>query len=1209
MLFYFTESSQAQVVEGSWMTEEESARALERSRAIRRGNRGVVTKLIREAEEIISATELLDSSRRNRLHVINEQLEGKLSLLKGMDGDILECCELEAIDHELEESEAIVAKIINCRRAIELFVVSSTISGGVPPSISTTTLRDSPPPLAITPSKPRLPKLVLPRFKGDVKDWSAFWDSFKSAIHDNNDIPKVDKFNYLKSLLEGTAFKTVQGLTLTDRNYDSAIQLLKERFGNPQQIISAHMEGLLKVSICTGDHPGSLRAVYDKIMVHIRGLETLGVTSEQYGSMLIPVIMTKFPSDIRLRIARETGREAWRITPLLTTLRQEVEAREASEGSTINVMKTPAQQSRPPSNSTASSLVANSYNVRCVYCNASHFSASCDKVVVDVKDRRDILIKKGRCFNCLKANHKTRECSSTKTCRLCHKKHHQSICNSLSPQAEPFAPSSSSTQSIVPSQDVKNSVTTTSTNNGGRTVLLQTARAIATNNDTNSTTQVRILFDSGSQRSYVTERVCAKLRLKPIHTEKLQVNTFGGEHFKTKQCKLVRFDIHKPGSSERVTLTAISYPMICSTLPSIMKVDKYVHLSSLELADCPGDTGIDAIDVLVGSDYYWNFVTGETCRGTDGPVAIRSRLGWLLSGAVDSSDGGANACTHLILTNGPNCIPEVQDPIQEVLRKFWEIESIGIVETSHNSTKNFLSHIQFQDGRYEVSLPWQEGHFELPTHYSLSLNRLQYLQHRLIKDPELLTEYNRIIQEQRQKGIIEPVEVTQPENLNSSSLNHDGNPIHYIPHHAVIRRERATTKIRIVYDGSARLGNSELSINECLQTGPNLVPNLFDVLVQFRSHRIAVIADIEKAFLMIGIIPADRDVLRFLWFKDPTKLNSTVLHFRFTRVVFGLRPSPAILRAVILHHLDKYVCSHPKLVEQIRTGLYVDDLVTGNDSVESAFQTYSISKQMMKEAGLNLRKWKTNSSELLSLIKEKESNQGTHSCKPNLTIVEEEQSYAQSSTTLLNPEVNELYNKLLGVMWDNQSDEFVIDLSELSDYVKDLPETKRSVLRLSARIFDPLGLVSPLVIRLKLLFRSLCTNNVNWDDSIEGEALSRWRSLINEFSCVNQIKVPRCYFRSSLNPILIELHGFSDASAQAYGAVVYLRAVYKDGSISSNIMASKTRVAPLKVQTIPRLELLAAVILVRLVDTLKGSLNSLPNLNTYYWTDSTVVLY
>ena len=98
-----------------------------------------------------------------------------------------------------------------------------------------------------------------------------------------------------------------------------------------------------------------------------------------------------------------------------------------------------------------------------------------------------------------------------------------------------------------------------------------------------------------------------------------------------------------------------------------------------------------------------------------------------------------------------------------------------------------------------------------------------------------------------------------------------------------------------MYDGSAKTAKSEPSINECLQTGPNLIPKLFDVLVRFRSHRIAVTADIEKAFLMISIIPADRDVLRFLWFQDPTKLDSPILHFRFTRVVFGLRPSPAIL--------------------------------------------------------------------------------------------------------------------------------------------------------------------------------------------------------------------------------------------------------------------------------------------------------------------------
>jgi len=111
--------------------------------------------------------------------------------------------------------------------------------------------------------------------------------------------------------------------------------MLKERFGDPQQIICSHMEGLMKIPNCTSDRSSSLRSVYDKIMVNIRGLETLGVTSDQYGSLLIPVIMTKLPDEIRLRIAREAGRNAWKINPLLDILKREVEAREVSVGSTI----------------------------------------------------------------------------------------------------------------------------------------------------------------------------------------------------------------------------------------------------------------------------------------------------------------------------------------------------------------------------------------------------------------------------------------------------------------------------------------------------------------------------------------------------------------------------------------------------------------------------------------------------------------------------------------------------------------------------------------------------------------------------------------------------------------------------------------------------------------------------------------------------------
>ena len=153
----------------------------------------------------------------------------------------------------------------------------------------------------------------------------------------------------------------------------------------------------------------------------------------------------------------------------------------------------------------------------------------------------------------------------------------------------------------------------------------------------------------------------------------------------------------------------------------------------------------------------------------------------------------------------------------------------------------------------------------------------------------------KIIQEQLQKKFIEPVKENKSENPDSSWLDSEGKSIHYIPHHAVIHQEMATTKFCIMYNGSAKIANSEPSINECLQTGSNLIPKLFDVLVCFRSHRIAVTADIEKTFLMISIIPTNHDVLRFLWFQGPTKLDSPILHFCFIHVLFDLRPSPAIL--------------------------------------------------------------------------------------------------------------------------------------------------------------------------------------------------------------------------------------------------------------------------------------------------------------------------
>ena len=234
--------------------------------------------------------------------------------------------------------------------------------------------------------------MVLPKFNGDVTKWTGFWESFDSAVNQSPDISKVDKFNYLHSLLEGTAASAIQGLTLSEANYDSALELLKGRFGNPQQIICAHMDELLKIPACTNEHPASLQLVYDKINVHIRGLSSLGIESEQYGSLLI---LTKISNEIRLRIARESRSEVWKLDELMKVIREEVEARETSEGSKVSQLNLPVSSNRRQvsgqrSIPSASTLVSNEVHVQCAYCDGSHYSASCSKVG-STKDRREIL--------------------------------------------------------------------------------------------------------------------------------------------------------------------------------------------------------------------------------------------------------------------------------------------------------------------------------------------------------------------------------------------------------------------------------------------------------------------------------------------------------------------------------------------------------------------------------------------------------------------------------------------------------------------------------------------------------------------------------------------------------------------------------------------------------------------------------------------------
>ena len=688
------------------------------------------------------------------------------------------------------------------------------------------------------------------------------------------------------------------------------------------------------------------------------------------------------------------------------------------------------------------------FKVNCAYCNALHYSASCQSVT-DPAKRKEILSQAKRCCNCLRQGHGVKDCRSPRLCRNCASRHHRFIFSKgYIPHDSPERPNDSKDKDEETKTEGRTNCTITAGSQiaNRKHVLLQTARTIATNVDGSNTSTVRILFDSGIQRSYITDDLRRKLRLNAIKTETLHLHTFGDNKHQRKSCQV--FDlVLRSRANDETQISVLNFPVICSPLPASVDILDYPHIRELDLADFVEGQGSqhDTIDVLICSDYYWNFVTGETARGDSGPVAINSVFGWMLSGKVELTKRrgarGETTTQNLVISSNEDFIMndnnQRDDQLVEELKGFWELETIGIKGPSQvddcTANEGFIEDIAFDGKNYEVALPWKGGRFPEPDGYNTFYNCLQSLHRKLRADPALLKEYDKIIRQQLEGGIIEQVRSTkQPAE--------SGNRVNYLPHHPVIRGDKDTTKACVVYDGSAKNSKEEKSLNDCLEIGPNYTPHVFDT-AYFRWNSIGVTADIEKAFLRIGIKSSDRDALRFLWFDDPNECHPELTVYRFERLVFGLRPSPAILGFTISHHLDQYLQSDSKLVSLLKESFYVDDFVTGEESVKQSFHIYKRSKEIMEDVGFNLRKWNTNSQALRDKIEVHElSHEATtndkstqehvsHSIVPAHTS-EEDESYAKLTTgnNATDPSNNSV--AVLGSNWDTKTDELFFNFDK-----------------------------------------------------------------------------------------------------------------------------------------------------------------------------------
>ena len=316
--------------------------------------------------------------------------------------------------------------------------------------------------------------------------------------------------------------------------------------------------------------------------------------------------------------------------------------------------------------------------------------------------------------------------------------------------------------------------------------------------------------------------------------------------------------------------------------------------------------------------------------------------------------------------------------------------------------------------------------------------------------------------------------------------------------------------------------------------------------------------------------------------------------------MFGVSSSPFLLNATVKYHLEKFLGTNEAVVKRLLQSTYVDDVISGAGTEDEAFDLYTQSKEIFRQGGFNLRKFLTNS-------------------KPLQTRIDLAEGLSESKSIAIDPVTQVTHDtqpkeaeecKVLGVAWNPSNDSLVFDLSDLSRIAIDLQPTKRNVVSLIGRFYDPFGYLAPITIRFKILFQKLCQSKLDWDCALPEELHQEWSSLLVDLKEAGPISIPRSYtHRVEGVPVSYTLYGFCDASTRAYAAVVYL-VIETDVYREVKFIVSKTRVAPLQAQTIPRLELLSAFLLSKLVLSVKDSLDStLPRLSIQCYTDSQVALY
>ncbi|XP_073948766.1 uncharacterized protein [Choristoneura fumiferana] len=929
----------------------------------------------------------------------------------------------------------------------------------------------------------KLPKIVIPIFSGNYSEWVTFKDLFESLVHNNSTIKDVEKLHYLKGYLTGEAELLLRQIPISNANYSKCWELLKQRYDNKRFICNMILKRFLSQKNAAVESSTFLKELIDTSSDCLSALANIGVDVSTWDAIVIHLLTLKLDQETRKQWELSaTGGTDSNTLPSFQEFKDFITNRFRA----LEFVETKKPSSGIHHFSQVKPRVLHTVqNTQCPCCSEIHKITFCKQyAALDVNARRNFVQEKGLCFNCLGNNHSAKFCQNATSCKICKRRHHTLLHPT---DATPANTSGAKVSNVGTVEAEEPPLVTNCFARGTGQVLLATA-IVNAKSKSGVYMAIRALLDQGSQASFITEATAQYLGLKkePI---KGNISGLGGDNNLISKAMVILHLQSLAHPNINISVQAYVLKTITSFLPANKVMDlNGLNITGIQLAD-PDYHTPNKIDVLLGAEVYSRVIQDGVRKNNQGTLLAQSTtLGWILSGIVDSFNTTFSGITVL----------HSQINEDNILKSFWEIEA------DSSSQKKLLSEEEERcesifaastkrdsEGRYVVKLPFREEDPSCKYGHSneVAAKRFYSLENRLHRDTELQSKYKEVIDEYLHLGHM--VEV--PENDKNENAV-------CLPHHPVVKMDRETTKVRVVFDASCK-GKNGISLNDDLMIGPKLQPDLRHLVMKWRMYPICLVSDIVKMYRQVKVTEEDADFQRILWRENS---NEVLKEYKLLRVTFGTACAPYLavkaLQQVAIDHGKDY----PMASERVLKDFYMDDLMTGCMTVDEGVQVYKEMNELLGKAGFELQKWTSNSNQLIKAMK----------LENNGKEIEDELKIKHDEII-----------KILGLTWNRNSDDF--------QYSVKLPPmkklaTKRTIISDISRLYDPLGWVAPSIILAKVMIQKLWLTGLGWDEDVPCKLLQEWSTYREELNELTKVHIPRWRLKEWLHgEVIVKKYGLT----------------------------------------------------------------------------------